>query len=94
MKFFNLSAESSEVIKLYRRHLRIDIKHYLKRKFGKHLHLIPNEAFECVRVVPDNDDEHYETALYTTKIFYLYQPFYIRKNIRTVLIKDDTLIKK
>ena len=94
MKFFNLSAESSEVVKLYRRHLRIDIKHYLKRKFGKHLHLIPNEAFECVRVVPDNDDEHYETALYTTKIFYLYQPFYIRKNIRTVLIKEAPSIEK
>ena len=47
MKFFSLSAESSEVVKLYRRHLRIDIKHYLKGKFGKHLYLIPNEAFEC-----------------------------------------------
>ena len=86
----NLSDEGEEVVGIYRRHLRIDIKRYLKRKFGKPLHLIPSEAFECVRIMPSDNDEH----LYSTRILHLYQPLYIMKNIRTILIKDGNLIKQ
>ena len=73
--------------KLFRRHLRIDMKNYLKKKFKKPLHLTHSEAFECVRFVDA------ESELHKTNIFYLYQPYYLMKNIRSVLYKDPELIE-
>jgi Arc/MetJ family transcription regulator len=45
MKMINLKNEKDEVRRLYKRHLRIDIKRYLKRIFKKPTHLFPSEGF-------------------------------------------------
>lgn len=89
MKIYNIEHLGDKIRKTFRKHIRIDIKEYLKRKYNKPTFLLPLESFESLRTL-DAKKPVYDR----TNGIILYKPYVLNGNIKLLLDKNPNEVKE